>query len=131
MSRKLFQKRHFIAVEKGSMMTSNLELVQPNVISLEAIKKSREESQKFSSYVDYLTVLKTEELMIEVKDLIRTLGEGELGRESLVKGKLILAEISARLNMSSPMMALGVKKFQKELEAKLKEIENLFVINIQ
>ncbi len=113
------------------MMTTNLELVQPNVISLEWLKKSREENAKMGSYVDYLTVLKTEELLIEVKDLIRVLGEGEINRESLVKGKLVLSEISARLNMSSPMMALGVKKFQKELEAKLKDIEKLFVINVQ
>lgn len=112
------------------MTTSNLELVDPKIIPFEAIRRTKEEVSRLGSYVDYLTVLKTEELLIEVKDIIRKLSSEETSRELIVKGKLVLSEISARLNFSSPTMSLAVKKFQRELDHKINDLEKLFVIKL-
>lgn len=101
-----------------------------NIIPIELLRRDREDSLRLANYVSYLSVLKTEELLIEVKELIRTLTDEDLSREMINRGKLILSEISGRLSQNSPLMSVAIKKIQKELESKIRDIEKLFVISI-
>ena len=112
------------------MMTTNLEGIAPNVVSLESAIQLREEKLRFSAYVDYLNVLKTEEILVEIKELIKLMDNNQITRDLLVKGKLVLSEVSSRLSQSSPLMGQAVKTLQKELENKIKDLEKFFVIKL-
>lgn len=113
-----------------SLSNFSPEVVPSNVVSLNAARVLLEESNRLNNFKKYLSVLKTEELLIEVKELVKNLTREEISREIIQKGKLVLSEISTRLGPTAPVMSVAIKKIQKELEQKINEVERLFVINI-
>ncbi|MBL7666097.1 MAG: hypothetical protein JNM93_13255 [Bacteriovoracaceae bacterium] len=71
-----------------------------NVYSLAEVKRKKHEEQAGQYYSNYLKLLNDNELEYEVKALIEGLSNEHLESEMIQRGKLILGEISSRINFS-------------------------------
>lgn len=87
-----------------------------NVIGMESAKSEIEAKRKESTFKNYLSSLKQEELQTEANFIMNSMGE-DLNTEDLKKSALLMEELAKRVSVDS--MSSSINKFANSLREKI------------
>lgn len=95
-----------------------------NVVSLEQAKKQAEQKQQEDSLSRYLGILSFSQLINEASNVIRQLDAEKISRQTTTKSKLVLKELSSRIEKQSGSHLNAFGNMKKQLDLKIKNIQN-------
>ena len=93
------------------------------IVSFENWKQNKREQEESATYAQYLELLDYNSLLIEVQFLVGNLQAGNGNQENIRRGKMIIDEISKRIQFTAPGMAKSIQEAQSNLTASLNDLE--------
>ncbi len=92
----------------------------PNVISLNSWKDKKDTQKRFASYIKMLKISNNHDLVAEIRDITQKLqATYPLDLDMLVKGKLLMKELSSRVENQSSTISGAIDRIKGRIEERL------------